>query len=166
VTVVNPPPKQRWFDDYIPGEVLEFGDYLVTAEEIVEFARRYDPQPFHLDPAAAAATHFGGLVASGWMSCSIAMRLLCDHFIPPQASMGSPGMDEIRWLKPVRPGDRLRLRMHVLEVKPSQSKPDRGVVFGLHELINQHGEVVLSQRGRGMYRRRPADCASPQESTP
>lgn len=155
-TRVSVPPKERWFDDFFAGEVLEFGDHLVTEEEIVAFARLYDPQPFHLDHAAAAASHFGGLVGSGWMSCAILMRMLCDHFIPPHASMGSPGIDEVRWLKPVRPGDRLRARMQVLEVRPSQSKPDRGVLLGQHELINQHGEVVLRQLGRGMYRRRPA----------
>jgi acyl dehydratase len=150
------PPKERWFDDFAAGEVLEFGDYLVTEQEIVEFARKYDPQPFHLDAAAAAASHFGGLIGSGWMTCAIGMRLLCDHFIPPHSSMGSPGVDEVRWLEPVRPGDRLRMRSQVLEVRPSQSKPDRGVIIGRHELVNQHGRVVLTQTGRGMYKRRPA----------
>ena len=150
------PPKERWFEDFVVGDEQEFGDYLVTEEEIVEFARKYDPQPFHLDHEAARASHFGGLIGSGWMTCCIAMRLLCDHFIPRQSSMGSPGVDEVRWLKPVRPGDRLRLRMKVLEVRPSQSKADRGVIIGQHELLNQHGEVVLRQVGRGMYKKRPA----------
>lgn len=149
------PPKERWFEDYAEGETFEFGDYLVTEEEIIEFARRYDPQPFHLDHAAAAASHFGGLVGSGWMSCAILMRLMCDHYISRVSSMGSPGVDQVRWLKPVRPGDRLRARAHVVKTRASQSKPDRGVVSGHNELINQHGEVVMSMSGNGMYKRRP-----------
>ncbi|HRH85506.1 MAG TPA: MaoC family dehydratase [Rubrivivax sp.] len=147
--------KERWFEDFSVGERFEFGDYLVTAEEIVEFARRYDPQPFHLDVEAAARSHFGGLIASGWMSCSVLMRLVCDHFIPAASSMGSPGIDELRWLKPVRPGDRLRAAVEVVAVKASQSKPDRGVVTVRQELINQHAERMLTLVGRGMYQRRP-----------
>jgi acyl dehydratase len=149
------PPQERWFDDFRVGERFEFGDHLVTAEEIVEFARRYDPQPFHLDAAAAARTHFGGLIASGWMSCGVLMRMVCDHFIPMAASMGSPGIDELRWLEPVRPGDRLRAAVEVLDVKASRSKPDRGVVTLRQALINQHGTRVLTFIGRGMYLRRP-----------
>jgi len=148
------PPTQRCFDDFHVGETFEFGARVVTEAEIIDFARRYDPQPFHLDPAAAAATHFGGLVASGWMSCALLMRLLCDHFIPREASMGSPGVDEVRWLEPVRPGDTLRVQLEVVEMRPSVSKPDRGVMRCRHRLINQHGEVVLTQLGMGMYRRR------------
>ena len=150
------PPKERWFDDFLVGERFEFGDYLITAEEIVEFAQRYDPQPFHLDAEAAARSHFGGLIASGWMSCGVLMRLVCDHFIPSASSMGSPGIDELRWLKPVRPGDRVRAAVEVLAVKPSQSKPDRGVITVQQELINQRDDRVLTLVGRGMYQRRPA----------
>jgi acyl dehydratase len=150
------PLKERWFDDYAAGEEFEFGDYLVTEEEIIDFARRYDPQPFHLDREAAVLSHFGGLVGSGWMTCSILMRILCDHFIPFKSSMGSPGVDEVRWLAPVRPGDRLRARTRIVEVRASQSKPDRGVIFGEHELVNQDGVVVLRERGRGMYKKRGA----------
>lgn len=150
------PPKERWFDDFRVGERFEFGDYLITAEEIVEFAQRYDPQPFHLDAEAAARSHFGGLIASGWMSCGVLMRLVCDHFIPSASSMGSPGIDELRWLKPVRPGDRARAAVEVLAVKPSQSKPDRGVITVQQELINQRDDRVLTLVGRGMYQRRPA----------
>ncbi len=148
--------KERWFEDFSVGERFEFGDYLVTTDEIVEFAKRYDPQPFHLDAAAAARSHFGGLIASGWMSCGVLMRLVCDNFIPPASSMGSPGVDELRWLKPVRPGDRLRAAVEVVAVKASQSKPDRGVITVQQELINQRGECVLRLLGRGMYQRRPA----------
>lgn len=155
------PLQDRWFDDFAAGERFEFGAYRVTAEEIVDFARKYDPQPFHLDEAAARASHFGGLVASGWMTNAVLMRLLCDHFIPRVSSMGSPGVDEVRWLLPVRPGDTLRARVEVLETRPSNSKPDRGVMRCRHELLNQRGEVVATLLGMGMYRRRPAAGAEP-----
>ena len=146
------PPKERFFEDFRPGEVLEFGDYLVTEEEIVDFAKRYDPQPFHVDHDAAASSIYGGLIASGWLTGSIVMRLLVDHFISPLSSMGSPGVDEIRWTKPVRPGDRLKLRVTVVETRRSQSKPDRGIVQVQEEAINQDGETVMSIRGMGLYR--------------
>ncbi|MFT3816369.1 MAG: MaoC family dehydratase [Rubrivivax sp.] len=149
------PLQQRWFDDFAVGERFEFGAYTVTREEIVDFARRYDPQPFHLDEEAGRASHFGGLVASGWMTTAVLMRLLCDHFLPRQSSMGSPGVDEVRWLEPVRPGDTLRVRTEVLECRASRSKPDRGVLRCRHELVNQHGRVVATVLGMGMYRRRP-----------
>lgn len=151
---MNTPSRDRWFDDFVVGETFEFGDYEVTEQEIVDFASRYDPQPFHLDPEAARASHFGGLVASGWMTCAVLMRLLCDHFIPRVSSMGSPGVDEVRWLEPVRPGDRLHVRTEVVECRASASKPDRGFMRCRHQLINQHGRVVASVLGLGMYRRR------------
>jgi acyl dehydratase len=151
------PPKERFFEDFRPGEVLEFGDYLVTEEEIVEFAKRYDPQPFHVDHEAADRSIYGGLIASGWLTGSIVMRLLVDHFISPVSSMGSPGVDEIRWTKPVRPGDRLKLRVTVVETRRSQSKPDRGIVQVQEEAINQDGETVMSIRGMGLYRCRGGD---------
>lgn len=154
-TAMTVPLKERWFEDYSTGESFEFGAYLVTQEEIVEFAQRYDPQPFHVDPAAASASHFGGLVASGWMTAAVLMRMLCDHFISPVASMGSPGIDQLRWLRPVRPGDRLRARVTVGETRRSQSKPDRGSIIVRQELINQSGEVVMSQDGRALLRCRP-----------
>ena len=149
------PLQQRWFEDYRVGEAFEFGDYPITEQEIVEFARRYDPQPFHLDAAAAAQSHFGGLVASGWMTGSVLMRMVCDHFISPQASMGSPGLEQLRWLKPVRPGDRLRARVTVLETRPSRSKPDRGSMLIRQEAINQNDEVAMSIEGWAMLRCRP-----------
>lgn len=149
------PLKERWFDDYSTGESFEFGEHLVTEAEIVDFARRYDPQPFHVDKAAAAASHFGGLVASGWMSAAVLMRMLCDHFIAPESGMGSPGIDQLRWLRPVRPGDRLRARVTVGETRRSQSKPDRGSIVLRQELVNQSGEVVMSLDGRALLRCRP-----------
>ena len=152
---MSTPLKQRWFEDYAPGETFEFGDHLVTEEEIVEFARRYDTQPFHVDPVAAAQSSFGGLVASGWMTAAVLMRMMCDHFIAPASAMGSPGIDHLRWQHPVRPGDRLRARVSVVETRRSQSKPDRGAVVLRQELINQAGEVVMSVDGRTILRCRP-----------
>jgi acyl dehydratase len=140
------PLKERWFEDYAVGEVFEFGDRLVIETEIVEFALRYDPQPFHTDAEAAA------LVASGWMTGALLMREMCEHFISPLSAMGSPGVDELRWLRPVRPGDRLRVRVTVIEVRRSQSKPDRGAVTLRQEVINQAGDVVMTMRGRSLQR--------------
>lgn len=148
-------PPARWLDDFHAGDVFEFGDEAVTAEEIVAFASRFDPQPFHLDAAEGAKTHFGGLVASGWHTASLMMRMLVRHFIPRASSLGSPGIDELRWLRPVRPGDRLRARLTVIEVKPSRSKPDRGVLHQRTEVLNQHGETVMTCLGMGMYLRAP-----------
>ncbi|MFO1299420.1 MAG: MaoC family dehydratase [Burkholderiaceae bacterium] len=151
------PFKERYFEDFRPGEVIEFGDYLVTEEEIVDFARRYDPQPFHVDRKAAAESIYGGLIASGWMTGSIMMRLLVDHFIAPASSMGSPGVDEVRWVRPVRPGDRLHVRVTIVDTKRSQSKPDRGIVQVQQEMINQQGDTVMSLRGMSLSKcRTPA----------
>ena len=151
------PYKERFIEDFSPGEVTEFGDYLITEEEILEYARRYDPQPFHVDREAAAESMFGGLIASGWMTGSIMMRLLVEHFISPVSGMGSPGVDEVRWPKPVRAGDRLRVRITTIEVKRSQSKPDRGIIQVQQEMINQHGDTVMSLRGTSFLKcRTPA----------
>lgn len=145
-----------YLDDFQAGQVREFGHYHITEDEIVDFARRYDPQPFHVDPEAAKQSIYGGLIGSGWMTCAIAMRMICDGYLSRTASMGSPGVDHIRWKLPVRPGDILRMRMTILEVRPSQSKPDRGLVRTGWEVINQNGEVVMTTEGMGMYGRRPA----------
>jgi acyl dehydratase len=144
--------KDRWFQDYVEGEVFTFGEHLVTKSEVIAFASRYDPQPFHVDAAAAAQSHFGGLVASGWMTGGVLMRMLCDHFIPAASAMGSPGGDQLRWLRPVRPGDRLHARVTVLETRLSRSKPDRGTVLLRQEAINQNDEVVMSLQGIAMFR--------------
>ncbi len=149
-------PVERWFEDLTVGAVFEYGDYEMTQAEIIEFAKKYDPQYFHTDPETAKASNFGGLIASGWNTAAAVMRMLVDHHLSPASSMGSPGIDELRWLKPVRPGDRLRLRITVEEATPSRSKPDRGVVKSLTESLNQDGDVVLSMRGMTMLRRRPA----------
>jgi acyl dehydratase len=148
------PYQQRYLEDYTPNEVAEFGDYLVTEEEIVTFAKQYDPQIFHLDKEAAKASSFGGLVGSGWMTTGIMMRLMVLYFIPPCSSMGSPGVDEVRWLMPVFPGDRLSIRITVLTVTPSKTKPDRGVITFLTETLNQQKQVVMRVKGLGMNRTR------------
>lgn len=142
----------RYFEDYRVGEQVEFGSYRMTEEQIIAFARDFDPQPFHVDKDAARQSVYGGLVASGWHTASAMMRMMVDHFISPKTSMGSPGMDEIRWLKPVRPGDTLRVRVTVLSAKRSTNKPDRGVIDQRVEVINQHGDVVMASKGIGMYR--------------
>jgi len=150
------PYKKRYFEDYPIGEITEFGDYPVTEQEIVDFAKRYDPQPFHTDPAAARDSNFGGLIASGWMTASAAMRMMVDHYISPLSSMGSPGVDELRWLRPVRPGDRLRMRVTVVESRRSQSKPDRGMLRFAWEMVNQDNTQVMTMNGWGMYKARDA----------
>ena len=138
--------EQRWFEDYRPGLVLEFGPVAVDEAEVVEFARRYDPQPFHIDAEAAAQCAYGGLIASGWHTGSLMMRLLVEHYLSPVSSLGSPGLDELRWLAPVRPGDTLSVRVTILEARRSQSKPDRGLVRAKMEVLNQHREVVMSMK--------------------
>jgi acyl dehydratase len=145
-----------YFEDFPPGDVRESPARTVTREEIIAFAREFDPQPFHTDEAAAKGTIFGGLIASGWHTAGIYMRLMWETFLKDTASLGSPGVDEVRWLKPVRPGDTLRVRFTVLEAVPSRSKPDRGIVRTLSEIFNQHGEVVMTMRGLGLFGRRPA----------
>ena len=155
VTPTPVPFKDRFFEDYPVGEIAEFGDYPITEAEILAFAAQYDPQPFHLDQTAAADSIYGGLIASGWMTASVAMRMMVDHYISPRSSMGSPGIDELRWLRPVRPGDRLRLRVSVVDARASQSKPDRGMVQFLEEVVNQEGTTVMTLKGFGMYARRP-----------
>lgn len=146
----------RWFEDFVPGMVTEFGTYELSEAEIIDFARRYDPQPFHTDPEAARESNFGGLIASGWNTSAVMMRMLVDHYVPANASLGSPGIDELRWTQPVRPGDVLRVRVTVQEATRSRSKPDRGVVRSLNEVLNQRGEVVMTMRGMVMLRARPA----------
>jgi len=131
----------------VPGSVYQFGSIPVEEKDIVDFAERYDPQVFHVDPEAAKRTSFGGLVASGWHTVALAMRLLVDHRLSRMANLGSPGVDDLRWLKPVRPGDILSVRLTILEARRSQSKPDRGIVRGLVEVLNHSGEVVATWKG-------------------
>jgi acyl dehydratase len=144
-----------YWDDLVPGLAMELGSVDVTEHDIIEFARQFDPQPFHVDPAAAAETPYGGLIASGWHTCALYMRLLFDGMIHDSSSQGSPGMDELRWLAPVRPGDRLTAHYTVEAATPSATKPNRGTVIFLSEMVNQDDVVVLRMRGRGLYGRRP-----------
>jgi acyl dehydratase len=146
----------KYLEDFAVGQVMEFPPRTVSEDEIIAFARDYDPQPFHLDKEAARQSLFGGLCASGWHTAGLMMRMLVDNMIGKYASMGSPGVDQLRWVKPVFPGDTLHLRGEVVDVKPSRSKPDRGVITSRYEMKNQRGETVLTMQAKGMYARRPA----------
>jgi acyl dehydratase len=148
------PVEDRYFEDYVPGAVFEYGQIPVIEAEIIEFASRFDPQDMHVDPEAAAQGRFGGLIASGWHTAAMMMRLFVDNFLSKVASLASPGIDELRWLQPVRPGDVLRIRVTVLEATPSRSRPDRGMVRTLVEVLNQQGEVVMSLKPMNIIRRR------------
>jgi acyl dehydratase len=145
-----------YFEDFVPGSVEVWGAREVTREEIIAFAEEFDPQPHHLDNAAAEASILKGLSASGWQSCAIAMRMACDWFLLETAAMGSPGVEEVRWKKPLRPGDVLALRRTVSQTRVSQSKPAQGLVPMLWELINQHGETVMSLQATTIVARRAA----------
>jgi acyl dehydratase len=146
--------EDRYFEDYIPGAVFEYWEIRVDEAEILEFARRFDPQDMHVDPEASKHGRFGGLIASGWHTGAMMMRLLADNFLPKAASLASPGIDELRWLHPVRPGDVLRIRVSVLEATPSRSKPDRGTVRTLVKVLNQDGKVVMSMKPMNIIARR------------
>ena len=145
------PAENRYFEDYIAGSVHEYGSIAVEQEEIVSFAKRFDPQVFHTEPESAAKTIYGGLIASGWHTSGLMMRLFADHFLSKVASLGSPGIDELRWNKPVRPGDELSIRVTVLETKRSRSKPDRGIVQSLIEVMNQNRDVVMSMKAVNLF---------------
>jgi acyl dehydratase len=148
------PVGDRYFEDYREGAVYEYGYATVDGDELVAFARRFDPQPMHVDAEYAAAGPFGGLIASGWHTGGIFMRLFADHYLSRVASLASPGMDELRWPAPVRPGDTLRLRTTTTETRPSRSKPDRGLVFTHAELLNADDAVVLSLKAMNLLRLR------------
>jgi acyl dehydratase len=148
-----------WWEDFTPGLVLESAGYLVTADEIVEFARKYDPQPFHVDAKAALESPFGGLVASGWMTTAICMRLFYDQVLSDAAGAGSPGVDELRWTRPVRPGDTLRVKRTVLEAAPSKRRPEIGSVRSRAEVYNQRDELVMHLTSISLFRRREPGSA-------
>ena len=145
---------ELYFDDFSPGQVWELGTRTVSEEEIVRFAGEWDPQPFHVDPEAATESPFGGLIASGWHTGAMWMRLYVDSVVGRAASMGSPGIEELRWLAPVRPGDRLTARLTVLEATPSERRPERGTIRSRAEMVNQDGVTVLSMLARGHFGRR------------
>ena len=147
-----------YFDDLEVGEETLFGHYDVTREEVLEFAAKYDPQPFHLDDDAAAQTHFGRLAASGWHTCAMTMAVIARHVVDTgQAGLGSPGIDELRWLKPVYPGDRLTVRGKVIEATPSRSKPHIGVIRSLNTVTNQDDVKVMTFTSIVMMLRRPTE---------
>ncbi len=145
LTLVTDLPERAtlYFEDYVPGLTVDCGSVSVSEAEIIAFAKEYDPQPFHVDPVGAADGPFGGLIASGWHTTSLAMRQLVEHWVSPGTSLGAAGVDEIRWPKPVRPGDTLHVRATVLEARRSNSRPDRGIIRSLTEVTNQDGDTVL-----------------------
>ena len=147
---------ERYFEDYRPGMVFTGGPVNIGEADIVEFARKYDPQAMHTDPEAAAGGYFGGLIASGWHTAAVMMRLFVEHFLSPASSIASPGIDEVRWLRPVRPGDVLNLRVTVIATERSRSRPERGTVRSLVEVQNQQDQVVMSLRPISFIRCRTA----------
>ena len=145
----------RYFEDLEAGDTYALeGRYEVDREEITAFAEQYDPQPFHLDEAAAADSVFGGLVASGWHTAAMCMRLVVEDFLDPETSMGASGVEDLEWIEPVRPGDTLRVEIEVLETRPSESRPEMGHVRSKLTGYNQHDDAVIEWVGDGMYRRR------------
>ena len=148
-------PGERYFEDYVPGHIHELGTVTVSESEIIDFARQFDPQYFHIDPEKAKTSRFGGIIASGWHTTSLVMRVYVDRYLSHVASLASPGVDEIRWPNPVRPGDTLSVRVTILESRPSRTKPDRGIVRGRVEAFNQRNEPVFSMIGLSIIGRRP-----------
>ena len=145
------------FEQAQPGDRGELPGALVSAEDIIAFAREYDPQDFHIDPELARDTFVGELIASGWHTCSIAMRAVADGLLAGSTGLGAPGIEEVEWLKPVRPGDRLRSRLEIVGSRRSTSRPDRGVMHFDEQMLNQNDEIVATMRAMGMYRCRPAE---------
>jgi len=145
--------KYYW-EDFTPGRIFATATRSLSEGDIVHFAREYDPQTYHTDAQAARRSPFGGLIASGWQTAAVTMRLMCDGYLLETSCVGSPGLEELRWLKPVRPGDTLRLRTTVIEATPSAKQPNRGTVLFRWETLNPNGEVVLSMRGRQLFLRR------------
>ena len=144
-----------YFEDLEPGTAASFGRYQVTREEVVEFASKYDPQPFHLSDEAAATTHFGRISASGWHTCAMVMRMMVDNITERRhAGLGSPGLDELRWLKPVYPGDTLRIETTLLDKTPSRSRPEMGSFRSEVKVFNQEEAVVATMKSIGLIRRR------------
>ena len=146
------PVEQRYFEDYVIGQCHEFGSISVEADEVIAFARRFDPQPFHTDPEAGKRSIYGGMIASGWHTAALMMRLFVDHYLSHVASLGSPGVDELRWLKPVYPGDVLSLRVTILEANRSRSKPDRGIIRSDIQVLNQRHDIVMTMKALNFLR--------------
>ncbi|HEX8693693.1 MAG TPA: MaoC family dehydratase [Longimicrobium sp.] len=145
------PPGERYFEDYRPGAEHEFGPIAVEEAEVLAFGRRFDPQVFHTDPEAAARSEYGGLIASGWHTAALMMRLYSDHYLSRVATLVSPGVDELRWTLPVRPGDQLWIRVRVLSARRSRSRPDRGIVRSRVEVLNQRRETVMTAEALNFF---------------
>jgi len=146
----------RYFEDFAEGDVTEVGPVTVTEEQMIAFAEQFDPQPFHVDPEAAKDSPYGGLIASGWHTAALYMSMFVRGVLLDAASLGSPGIEELRWTAPVRPGDTLRGRSRILEARPSEKNPNRGTVYSENEVVNQDGVVVMRFRSYGHFARRPA----------
>ncbi len=152
--------RASWFfEDFFVGQEIALGSRTVSAAEIIAFATEFDPQPFHIDHAAAAASPYGAIIASGWHTCSMMMRMVVDGMMATSSSMGSPGLENVRWILPVRAGDTLTVSYLTTAVKASTSKPDRGVVWSTWRALNQHGELVCTVEGMGMFGRRPGGAS-------
>ena len=149
---------KTYWEDFKTGKREPIGSVVVDKDEVIEFAKRYDPQPFHVDEDAAKQSIYGGLIASGWHTCSMVMRLMCDSYLLESASLGSPGLENVRWLRPVRPGDTLTAYRTIEETRVSGSRPDRGIVKTLWEVENQKGELVLTMSGVNFFLKRQPDA--------
>jgi len=155
-----------WWEDLQVGEVRDLGTISPTREEIIAFASQFDPQPFHLDDEAGKASVFGALSASGWHTCGMAMRLMVTNFLHQTSSLGSPGLESLKWLKPVYPGDVLRLQHTITDKRPMSKRPDVGLVRTVWEMFNQRGDKVLHMEGHGMFRLKnvpPSPAAAPAQ---
>jgi acyl dehydratase len=152
----HPEHVTRYFEDYVPGLTVDCGTVSVTEADIIAFAKEYDPQPFHVDPVGAVHGPFGGLIASGWQTTALMMRQVVEYYTSPESGLSAAGVDEIRWPKPVRPGDTLHVRMTVLEARRSTSKPDRGIVKSRAEVTNSGGHVVMTLTATNFILARPA----------
>ncbi|WP_406120392.1 MaoC family dehydratase [Streptomyces sp. NBC_00989] len=148
------PIQDRFFEDYIPGSVYVYGSITMTEQDILRFAGEFDPQSIHTDPEAAEQGPFKGLIASGWHTCAVMMRLYADHYVSKVASLASPGIDELRWVRPVKPGDSLSIHTTIQEARASRTKPDRGIVHTAIEVVNQQGEPVLTLTAMNILLRR------------
>jgi acyl dehydratase len=149
--------QPRYFEDFAEGETVDLGTFSYTADEIIDFAHKYDPQPMHADPETERRSIYGGLIASGWQTATSYMRLLVDRIMRDSHSIGSPGIDNLRWLKPVRPGDALRARFTILETRVSNSRPDWGIVRSRGEVLNQNDELVMQVEAVNFFGRRQHD---------
>ena len=156
MSVPEPSADLLYFDDFPVGLKVEIDGPLIEEQAMLEFARRYDPQAFHVNRELARASPYGGLIASGFMTASLTMRMICDAYLARSAGIGSPGLSELSWLRPVRAGDRLHLTMTVIDTRSSNSKPDRGFVTHRWQVFNQSGDEVMVMVGKGMFLRRPA----------